>query len=139
MQDNPDPGRAYPCRIEYDIVKEQAWRKAWCEDLEEQVNDGSIVSAAEAANVKLPPRYIIFKRRSKGVCLLASFLFPPPPRLLPSVCRTKLGQNELFAIAIPFLPVFDKNKIRPRKNETRKLTVNDRAAEPESFTMLQYI
>ena len=38
MEDNPDPGRAYPCRFEYDIVKEQAWRKAWCEDLEKQVH-----------------------------------------------------------------------------------------------------
>ncbi|CAM9850835.1 unnamed protein product [Ectocarpus sp. 12 AP-2014] len=37
MKDNPDPGRAYPCRVEYDIDKEQAWRKAWCEDLEKQV------------------------------------------------------------------------------------------------------
>eukprot|EP00752_Nemacystus_decipiens_P012315 g10919.t2 len=37
MEDNPDPGRAYPCRFEYDIVKEQAWRKAWCEDLEKQI------------------------------------------------------------------------------------------------------
>eukprot|EP00903_Cladosiphon_okamuranus_P006257 g6140.t1 len=37
MEDNSDPGRAYPCRIEYDIVKEQAWRKAWCEDLEKQI------------------------------------------------------------------------------------------------------
>lgn len=37
MQDNPDPGRAYPCRTEYDLVKEQAWRKAWCADLEKQV------------------------------------------------------------------------------------------------------
>ncbi|CAM9660315.1 unnamed protein product [Ectocarpus sp. 13 AM-2016] len=37
MKDNPDPGRAYPCRVEYDIDKEQAWRKAWCADLEKQV------------------------------------------------------------------------------------------------------
>ncbi|CAM9997859.1 unnamed protein product [Scytosiphon promiscuus] len=37
MKANPDPGRAYPCRVEYDIDKEQAWRKAWCSDLEEQI------------------------------------------------------------------------------------------------------
>ncbi|CAM9634616.1 unnamed protein product [Ectocarpus sp. 8 AP-2014] len=37
LKDNPDPGRAYPCRVEYDIDKEQAWRKAWCADLEKQV------------------------------------------------------------------------------------------------------
>ncbi|CAM9402755.1 unnamed protein product, partial [Pylaiella littoralis] len=37
MKDNPDPARAYPCRVEYDIDKEQAWRKAWCADLEKQV------------------------------------------------------------------------------------------------------
>ncbi|CAM9502627.1 unnamed protein product, partial [Hapterophycus canaliculatus] len=53
MKENPDPGRAYPCRVEYDIDKEQAWRKAWCADLEEQIElkqklEGRIRKAEEA-------------------------------------------------------------------------------------------
>lgn len=41
MKDNPDPGRAYPCRTEYDLFKERAWRKSWCADLEQQVKEST--------------------------------------------------------------------------------------------------
>ncbi|CAM9843936.1 unnamed protein product [Laminaria digitata] len=34
---NPDPNRAYPCRIEYNVEKEAAWRRGWCSDLEAQI------------------------------------------------------------------------------------------------------
>lgn len=37
FSDNPDPNRAYPCRIEYNAEKEAEWRRAWCSDLEAQV------------------------------------------------------------------------------------------------------
>ncbi len=48
MKDNPDPGRAYPCRTEYDLVKERAWRKSWCADLEQQVKGRVLASSGNA-------------------------------------------------------------------------------------------
>lgn len=37
LSGNPDPGRAYPCRTEFNLDKEARWRRAWCSDLEAQV------------------------------------------------------------------------------------------------------
>eukprot|EP00904_Undaria_pinnatifida_P005340 jgi/Undpi1/1936/HiC_scaffold_12.g05323.m1 len=35
---NTDPNRAYPCRTEYNVEKEAAWRRRWCSDLEAQID-----------------------------------------------------------------------------------------------------
>lgn len=78
MQGSSDPGRAYPCRIEYDIVKEQAWRKAWCADLEKQVLQRD--TDAETTTAKLPPQVHEGQESLQHMGVL--FFFPLPPRLL---------------------------------------------------------
>lgn len=42
---NPDPSRAYPCRVDYDAEEEDRQRRAWCGELRAQVR------------VPLPPLY----------------------------------------------------------------------------------
>lgn len=92
MEDNPDPGRAYPCRTEYDIVKEQAWRKAWCEDLENQVRHFNV-----QLSLKPPPRSV---HRVREACSLLQHTHAP----FLSVHTTALTVRTRTPTPLPFAP-----------------------------------